>query len=323
MLAVLLTQTLGHRNELIGYQYAEVHIAVRPIMDVKTHWNSTLEILGQANWLPEFTPKWLQNRQYSGQRPLVATQDEWTIVKYVMQVLRVFQEWTLWISKRHIISLDDSITVYNDMFDHMHGVMRGLAKKKTQLKESMFFTVKLAAQMMSKYYAEGTPMKRMFLISAHILDPFQMMRSFKKWVRGMDINPENETSYTTQYQETCLEYVENQYGAKHRQVLVTTLESVPSSNFVPSATASGSGQASWNLYDLRSDDEAYLTSNNVAETTPGQCNFAACLLTAACLYLNSLHQRPKNWGQINPNLIDYNSNQMKINSTLRILDFTN
>jgi hypothetical protein len=34
--------------------------------------------------------------------------------------------------------------VYNDLFDHMDGMMRALAKKKTQWKEDMFFAVKLA-----------------------------------------------------------------------------------------------------------------------------------------------------------------------------------
>jgi len=34
----------------------------------------------------------------------------------------------------------------------------------------------------------------------------------------MDINPEDEISYTTQYQEAFLMYVENEYCAKHRCV---------------------------------------------------------------------------------------------------------
>jgi len=55
----------------------------------------------------------------------------------------------------------------------------------------------------------------------------------------MDTNPEDETSYTTQYQEAFLKYVENEYCAKHRRVRVNQLETVPTSNLVPSATASG------------------------------------------------------------------------------------
>jgi len=58
----------------------------------------------------------------------------------------------------------------------------------------------------------------------------------------MDINPEDETSYTTQYQEAFLKYVENEYCAKHRHAAVNKLETVPSSSLVPSTIASGSYQ---------------------------------------------------------------------------------
>jgi hypothetical protein len=71
----------------------------------------------------------------------------------------------------------------------------------------------------------------------------------------MDINPEDETSYTTQYQEAFLKYVENEYHTKHRHALVNELETVPSSNHVPSTTASGSNESTFDPYDLFSDDE--------------------------------------------------------------------
>jgi len=47
-------------------------------------------------------------------------------------------------SKRHTVTLHYVITVYNDMFDHIVGMMRALAKKKTQCKEDLFIAVKLA-----------------------------------------------------------------------------------------------------------------------------------------------------------------------------------
>jgi hypothetical protein len=123
-------------------------------------------------------------------------------------------------SKRHTVTLHHLITVYNDMFDHMDGVMRALAKMKTQWKEDLFFAVKLARQKLSKYDTEVTPTTGMILISAHILDPFRKLRSFRKWDKGMDFNPEDETSYTTQYQEAFLKYVETEYCAKHGSVPV-------------------------------------------------------------------------------------------------------
>jgi len=275
MLAVLITLTPGRRNEFIDCQKAKVRIAVLPIMDVKTRWNSTLELLERAYRLWEFTREWLQNLKYTEYLPLFTTQDQWMIVKYVMEGLRPFRYWTLWMSKGHTVTLHHVIIVYNDMFDHMNGVMRALAKKKTQWKEDLFFAVKLARQKLSKYYANVTPTTGMLLISAHILDPFRKLRSFRKCDKEMDINPEDETSYTTQYQEAFLKYVENEYCAKHRCMPVNKLQCLPSSNHISSATASRSSQSSFDLYDLSSDDEKYLTPNNVAETTPGRRDHAA------------------------------------------------
>jgi len=119
-------------------------------------------------------------------------------------------------SKRHMVTLHHVITVYNHMFDHMDGVLQALAEKKTQWKEDLYFTVKFARQKLSKYYAEVTPTTGMLLILAHIFDPFRKLRLFRKWDKGMDINPEDETSYITQYQEAFLKYVGNEYCAKHR-----------------------------------------------------------------------------------------------------------
>jgi hypothetical protein len=100
------------------------------------------------------------------------------------------------------------------------------------------------------------------------------------------------------------------------------LESVPSSNLVPSATASGSYQSFFDPYDKSSDDEEYLIPNNVPETTPRRSDRTTRLLTAARLHLNSPHEAPKNWGQINPNLNDYHSDPMEISSTFWIPDIT-
>jgi hypothetical protein len=131
----------------------------------------------------------------------------------------------------------------------------------------------------------------------------------------MDNTPEDATSYTTQYQEAFLKYMENEYCAKHQCVPVNTLETVPSSNLVTCVTASRSYQSSFDPYNLSSNDEDYFIPNNVTETTPGWSDRAAHLLTATMLYLHSRPAAPKNWGQINPNLNDYHSNPREIGNT--------
>jgi hypothetical protein len=146
---------------------------------------------------------------------------------------------------------------------------------KTQWKEDLFFAVKLARQKLSKYDAEVTPTTGMILISAHILDPFRKLRSFRKWDQGMDFNPEDETSYTTQYQEAFLKYVETEYCAKHRSVPVNKFETMQSSNLVPAPMPSAFNQSSLDRDDSSSDDEEYLMPNHVAESTPGHSDRAA------------------------------------------------
>jgi len=138
----------------------------------------------------------------------------------------------------------------------------------------------------------------------------------------MDSNPEDETSYTTQYQEAFLKYVENENWAKHRRAPVNELETVPRNNLLPSATTSGSCQSSFDPYHLSSSDGECLMPNNVAEMTPGRSDPAACVLTTASLYLNWPPDAPNNWGQIDSNLNDYQSSQMKIASTFWIPDIT-
>jgi len=201
----------------------------------------------------------------------------------------------------------------------MDGVKRTLAKKKTPWQEDLYFTVKFARQKLWKYYADVTSMTGIHLLSPHILEPFLKLRSFRKWENGMDIYPEDKTSYYTQYQEAFLKYVENENYTEHRRWSVIKPNNVPGSNHFHSTKACGFGQSSFHQYDLSSNDEEYITPESVAETTPGRSNHTAPLSRAARLYFNSPPEEPKNWGQGNPNLNDYHFNPMEISSTFWLL----
>jgi hypothetical protein len=88
-------------------------------------------------------------------------------------------------------------------------------------------------------------------------------------------------------------------------------------------TVSGSGQSSYDLYDLSSNDDEYLTPKYVAEMTTRHSDRTAPLLTAARLYLISPPQSPKNWGQVNPNHNDNHSDPFEISSTFWLPNITN
>jgi hypothetical protein len=110
------------------------------------------------------------------------------------------------------------------MVDPMDAVMRALANKNTQWKKVLYFTVKSAQQKLSKYYTEVTTMTGLLLISAHILDAFWKLRLFRKWGKGMVLNSDDDGSYTMQYQEEFLQYVENEYCDKHPRLSVNKPE---------------------------------------------------------------------------------------------------
>jgi hypothetical protein len=234
---------------------------------VKPRWNSKLELLEHAYRLSEFTCEWLKNPKYNDYRPLFTTQDEWTVGKYVMEVLRPFRYWTLWMSKRHTLTLHHVFTVSNAMLDHMDGVMRALSKKTKQWKEDLLFALKGVEQKLCKYYSEVTPTTIMIVLSAHILDPFRKLRLFRKWDKGRDINPQDETSYTTKYQKAFLKYVENKYYARHSHLPDTMSNNTLNNNLSSFEMASRSGQSSHDPYAVSGDDDEYLMPTNVAETT--------------------------------------------------------
>jgi len=138
----------------------------------------------------------------------------------------------------------------------------------------------------------------------------------------MDNHPEHETACTTQYYKACLNNVEYKYSANHRRMSISKPKYVPHSNIFPSAKASGFIQSSFDWHDLSTGNEQNLTPSRVAEMTPRQSDHAAHLLTATRLYLYSLPELRKNWGQINPNLDDYHSDSIEIHTTFWLPDIT-
>jgi len=323
MLAVLITLTPGRRKEFIDCPTAEVQIAVLPISYANRQWNLTLAWLERAYRLREFTCMSLNNPKYSDYWPLFITQDEWTTFRYMVEGLWPFWYWTLWMSKGNTSTQHRVITAYNDMFDHMDGVVWAVAKKKRQWKEHLYFTVNVVCQKLPRKSAEATPTTGRLHILAHILEPVWRLLVFRKWDKVMENNTGDETSYTTQYQETFPKYVENKYSAKHWRISVIEHEQVLHSIVFPAAKASEFGPSSFDLDDLSSNHEEYLMPESMAEMTPRQYNRATCVVTATPLCFNSPPESPKNRGQVNSNLNHYHSDPMEINSAFRVPDITN
>lgn len=82
-----------------------------------------MEFLEQVYWLLEITREWLKNPKYRHYHPLFKMQHQWTVVRHIMDDLRLVQYWTLSMSTLHTVTSHQVITVLNDMINHMDAVM--------------------------------------------------------------------------------------------------------------------------------------------------------------------------------------------------------
>ena len=306
---MFITLTLGHRNELIDCRKAQS----RNCSSTNYGSDNPVGFNNGVAWVSLLirrihlrVPQESNDTDYG---TLSTTQDEWTLIDYAMQVLRPFRYWTLQMSKRDTDTWHHIVSILNDMFDHMDGIMPALAE--------MFLPQKL-----SKYYAEVSPTMVMLLILAYILDPFQKLPLFEKWDQGMDINPDDEMSHIAKYQAAFLMYVENKFLAIHGWVSIMKPDNILCNNLFSSAMASGSGQYSVDECDLSSDDEENLTPRHIAEMIPVRSDCTAHIMTAAMLYSSAPPESPENWGQINPNFNDFHPDPKESSSTHRIPDTT-
>lgn len=258
------------------------------IMAIRRQCDFPLQLLQRGFQSGEFMNLWLNIQKFVDYRALPTLQCKGSIVKYVVEDFRSSTYWTQWMLKRYTVTLKYMITEYNDTFDRIDSIQPGSAKKNTQLSEDLYITVRFTWQKMSKSYAEVTPLAVMGLISVQILKQCRNLWLDPKWHSGMDIAPEKETFYSTQYPETFPPYVDNECCAKRRRLPVTMPQTSPSNSLVPSSMASGSAQSTFHVWDLSPDNEAYWRPKYVVGTTPGWCDCATGIFTARRLDFKSL-----------------------------------
>jgi len=160
----------------------------------------------------------------------------------------------------------------------------------------------------------------MLPISTLIHDSILKLLSFMKRGKGVDTNPQDKTSYTTQYHEATLKYLKNENRAKHRHLPVPMSEKTLNNPLSSLAMVCRSVQSSNDLYNLSRDDKEYLMANSVAKMTPGWTYHASPLLTAGWFNLISSCELRLNWWQRNPNLNHYHSDPMEISSICSLPD---
>ena len=87
------------------------------LRDVKTRWNSTLEMLERALAMKVYIRHWVvEFPQYA---PVLLTEDEWIIIGQVMAVLAPFRLCTLWAQTTKSITIHRSLDIYALLVTHI------------------------------------------------------------------------------------------------------------------------------------------------------------------------------------------------------------
>jgi len=202
----------------------------------------------------------------------------------------------------------------------MDSIMCAVGMKWTQLNDDWYFTVEFARQKLSNYCAEVTLTTGILLNSEFSIEPCERFCSFRKWEKGLNINPQDMTSHTAKYHKALEQNVANKYCAKHRRISGIQHEKIPGTNSFPCMKNSQFVQSSFNEYDMSCEDEEYTTPKWMAKKAHRWSNRTAHILSAARRCLNSPPESPKQWEHVNANVNNYHSNPRGISRILWIPD---
>ena len=198
------------RQHFIQIQNDRVKIPTTLLYDVKTRWNSTLNMLERSVRLREFTKDWLQT--YSEFVPLWSTPEEWKQVEYILEVLQPIRFWTLWMSKTRGVTIHRVFQVYQDIFDHLEMQIVKLERKRMQWKVDIRQGLQKAKLKAALYYGKTeNPQGLLFGIGA-CLNPYCKLNLFREW--DFD-DATGETEYEKSYNKAFIAYYDHHYAPKN------------------------------------------------------------------------------------------------------------
>jgi len=120
------------RQHFIEIQNNRVKIPTTLLYDLKTLWNSTLNMLERSVQLREVNKDWLQT--YAEFTPVWSTPEEWRQIEYILEVLQPIRFLTLWMSKTRGVTIHGVFQVYQDIFDYLEMQISKLEPKRMQWK---------------------------------------------------------------------------------------------------------------------------------------------------------------------------------------------
>jgi hypothetical protein len=199
------------RQHFIEIQNDRVKIPTTLLYDVKTRWNSTLNMLERSVRLREFTKDWLQT--YPQFSPLWSTPEEWRQIEYILEVLQPIRFWTLWMSKTRGVTIHRVFQVYQDIFDHLEMQISKLERKRMQWKVDIREGLLKAKLKAAAYYGKTESPRGLLFGIATCLNPYCKLNLFREW----DLDASGETEYEKSYKKEFIAYYDLYYAPRNNQ----------------------------------------------------------------------------------------------------------
>ena len=199
------------RQHFIEIQNDRVEIPTTLLYDVKTRWNSMLNMLERSVRLREFIKDWLQT--YPEFSPLWPTPEEWKQVEYILEVLQPIRFWTLWMSKTRGVTIHRVFQVYQDIFDHLEMQIAKLERKRMQWKVDIREGLLKAKLKAAVYYGKTDSPRGLLFGIGTCLNPYCKLNLFREW----DLDASGETEYEKSYKKEFIAYYDLHYAPTNSQ----------------------------------------------------------------------------------------------------------
>jgi hypothetical protein len=197
------------RENYLDLQRGREEHPVALIYDVKTRWNSTLNMLERALRTKAYTREWI--REYPLYEALWSTPAEWKMVEYILQVLEPIRFCTLWMSKTRGPTIHRVFEVYDAIFDHLDDQISILSKKRMRWKVEIKEALEKARRKASKYYGKTENPRGLLMALGACLNPYTKLESFRMWDATEADGTPGAESYTEKYRQLFIQYYNEHY----------------------------------------------------------------------------------------------------------------